>query len=166
MHPPIPDLDRIDRRLLALLQKKARMTNKELAAQVGLAPSSCHSRVQRLIETGVVRGFHADVDPRALGIGLQAIVAVQLTGNPRARSESYVREIRSLPEVVNVYHVAGRNDLLLHVAVRDVEHMHELVMDKLSSRPEVNQLESTLIYEHTNAPQLPDLVDPPIDAEP
>jgi len=159
MNPAKEPLDRIDRHLLTLLQKDARMSNKELAAAVGLAPSSCHGRVQRLIESGVLRGFHAEVDPAALGIALQAIVAVRLRGNPADRIQRFVQEVGSLAEVVEVFHVAGRNDLLLHIAVRDVEHMRELVMEKLSSQSAVDGLESALIYHHSSSPGLPDLVD-------
>lgn len=79
-------LDRIDRAILAHLQKNARLSNKELAAKVGLAPSSCLARVQRLTKQGVIKGFHAFVDPQALGIGLQALVAVKLKQHSRRRS--------------------------------------------------------------------------------
>jgi len=135
------------------------MSNKELAAEVGLAPSSCHGRVSRLIETGVLRGFHAEVDPHALGIHIQSIVAVRLTGNPKERLASFLEHVREQEEVVEIFHVAGRNDLLLHIAVRDVEHMRRLVMEGLSDRPEVAQIESAIVYAHERVPGLPDLAD-------
>ena len=137
------------------------MSNKELAAAVGLAPSSCHGRVARLVETGVLRGFHAEVDPHALGIHLQSIVAVRLTGNPKERLASFLAHVREQEEVVDIFHVAGRNDLLLHVAVRDVEHMRRLVMEQLSARPEVAQIESAIVYAHERVPGLPDLEEHP-----
>ena len=80
---PAP-LDRIDRAILAALQQNARLANKELSARVGLAESSCHERVKRLVQSGVLRGFHAEVDPRALGVGLQALVAVRLARHTSA----------------------------------------------------------------------------------
>jgi DNA-binding Lrp family transcriptional regulator len=83
MERPHVPLDRIDRALVRALQKDARLSNKELAAQVGLAPSSCLERVRRLRRTGVLRGFHADVAPEALGVGLQALIAVQLRQHSR-----------------------------------------------------------------------------------
>lgn len=153
------ELDRIDRHILALLQKDARMSNRELAATVGLAASSCHGRVQRLLESGVLRGFHAEVDPHALGIHLQSVVAVQLTGNPKERIASFLTHARALEEVVEIFHVAGKNDLLLHVAVRDVDHLRRLVMEELSARPEVAQIESVIVYAHERGPGFPDLVD-------
>jgi DNA-binding Lrp family transcriptional regulator len=76
-------IDRIDGRILDELQKNARLSNKELAGRVGLAPSSCLERVRRLRRDGVPRGFHAEVDPGALGIGLQALIAVRLARHSR-----------------------------------------------------------------------------------
>ena len=72
------ELDATDRELLRLLQGDARMTNNELAQRVGIAPSTCHGRVRRLIDSGVIRGFFADVDPAAVGRPLRAMVAVSL----------------------------------------------------------------------------------------
>jgi DNA-binding Lrp family transcriptional regulator len=81
--PLLPALDRIDFALLAALQKDARLSNKELAARVALAPSSCLERVRRLREEGVLTGFRAQVDPRALGIAMQALVFVRLARHAR-----------------------------------------------------------------------------------
>ncbi|HMR09433.1 MAG TPA: AsnC family transcriptional regulator [Polyangiaceae bacterium] len=73
------ELDRIDRRLLGLLSKDARTSNKELAAAVGLSPSACHERVKQLMQSKALRGFHADVDPRALGIQIRSVIFVRLS---------------------------------------------------------------------------------------
>jgi DNA-binding Lrp family transcriptional regulator len=116
-------LDRIDHEILAALQKNARLSNKELAAEVGLAPSSCLARVARLIRDGVLRGFHADVDPKALGIGLEALVFVRVVRHQSALMAGLWDHLISLPEVREVYYVAGSHDLVVHVVVRDVEHL-------------------------------------------
>lgn len=152
------DLDRIDRAILTQLQKDARISNKELAAAVGLAPSSCHGRVRRLVEQGALRGFHADVAPRARGVGLQALVSVQLSGNPQTRLASFLDHALAQEEVVEAFQTSGANDLLLLIAVRDVEHMRHLVMDVLASRDEVAHLESVVVYGHHRTEGLPDLV--------
>ncbi|HEX5580372.1 MAG TPA: Lrp/AsnC family transcriptional regulator [Gemmatimonadaceae bacterium] len=141
-------LDRTDRAILAALQQNARLTNKELAARVGLAESSCLERVRRLVGSGVLRGFHADVDPRALGVGLQALVAVRLARHTRAAVESFRRSMLELREAVEVFHVAGANDFLVHVAVRDSDELRDLILRAFTSRPEVAHVETSLIYEH------------------
>lgn len=141
-------LDRTDHALVAALQQDARLSNKELAARVGLAPSSCLERVRRLVRTGVLAGFHADVDPRALGVALEAMVAVRLVRHGRGEYEAFRRHALSLPEARAVFHVAGATDFLVHVAVRDSDHLRELILAAFTARPEVAHVETSLIFEH------------------
>lgn len=150
-----PELDRIDFAILEALQKDARLSNKELAAEVGLAQSSCLARVARLRETSVLRSFHADVEPRAVGVGLQAMIAVRLRHHSRELVEEFRRHALALPEVLAVYHVAGATDFLVHVAVRDADHLRDVGMDAFTTRPEVANLETSLIFEHFRSPGLP-----------
>ncbi len=143
-----PDLDRIDFDILASLQQNARITNKDLAKRVGLAESSCLERVRRLVGSGVVRGFHAELDLRAVGVDLQALVAVRLARHTRKAFEAFRRSMLALDQAVSVFHVAGANDFLVHVAVRDSDALRELILDAFTSRPEVAHVETSLIYEH------------------
>lgn len=140
-------LDRTDRAILALLQKNARLSNKELAARVGLAPSSCLARVQRLTKDGVLRGFHAFVAPDALGIGLQALIAVKLKQHSREKVRAFMRHLLGLPEVVALYHVTGAMDFQVHVAVRGTDHLRDLALDAFTIRPEVESIQTALLFE-------------------
>ncbi|MBS1784495.1 MAG: Lrp/AsnC family transcriptional regulator [Acidobacteria bacterium] len=140
-------LDRTDRAILALLQKNARLSNKELAARVGLAPSSCLARVQRLTKEGVLRGFHAFVAPNALGIGLQALIAVKLKQHSREKVRAFMRHLLALPEVVALYHVTGAMDFQVHVAVRGTDHLRDLALDAFTVRPEVESIQTALLFE-------------------
>jgi len=164
MTPPIPALDRTDREIVALLQKDARISNKELASKVHLAPSSCHGRVRRLEELGVLRGSHAAVDPKALGVHLRCIVMVRLVDHAEKQTAQLQGYLRELPEVCDLFLIAGHDDLLLHVAVRDTEHLRMLVMDAIGSRPEVADIHTSLIYEHASRGGFPDLTDGPTEA--
>jgi DNA-binding Lrp family transcriptional regulator len=148
-------LDRIDFAILATLQQDARLSNKELAARVNLAQSSCLVRARRLRESGVLGSYHAEVDPRALGIGLQAMVAVRLRRHSRGLVEAFRAHARTLPEVLSVYHVAGETDFLVHVAVRDADHLRDLAMDAFTTRPEVARIQTSLIYERIRRWPLP-----------
>jgi DNA-binding Lrp family transcriptional regulator len=148
-------LDRIDFDLLTLLQNDARMSNKELAAHVGLAPSTCLERVRRLREGGAILGFHAAVDPAALGIGLQALMAVRISHHAREVIERFQAHVLALPEVVAVYYLAGANDFLVHVAVRDADHLHAVALDSIATRPEVQHMETALIFDHQQRRELP-----------
>jgi DNA-binding Lrp family transcriptional regulator len=96
------DIDDTDRRILAALHADARMANSALAELVGVAPSTCHGRVRRLQELGVIRGFYTDVDPVALGLPLQAMISVTLQSNARGKIRSFIQNIRRRPQVMDV----------------------------------------------------------------
>lgn len=154
-------MDRIDFAILRALQNDGRLSNKELAAKVGLAPSSCLVRMKRLTEIGVLRGFHADIEPRALGIGLQALISVRLAQHSRELLESFRAHALALPETVALYHLAGRDDFLVHVAVRDSDHLRDLALDAFTRRREVAHLETSLVFEHAHTGALPILESEP-----
>ena len=124
------ELDRIDFAILTILQKNGRISNKRLAERVGLAPSSCLERVRRLVRNGVVRGFRGEVEPAWLGIGLQAIIAVRLQQHSRELVDTFRDYVLGLPEVRYVYHVAGADDFLIHVAARDTEDLRSFVVEQ------------------------------------
>lgn len=144
-------LDRIDREIVAALANNARLSNKEIAARVGLAPSSCHERVKRLIGSGVLRGFHADVDPAALGLGLEAMISVRMKEHSRENYDRFRAHLLSLSEVAGIYHTSGENDFLVHVLVRDAHHLRDFAIDSIITRPEVGHIETGLIFEHVRA---------------
>lgn len=149
------ELDRIDCDILNLLQKDARLSNKELASAVGLAPSSCLTRVQRLRSAGVLRGAHAEVDPAAMGVGLQALIAVQLRQHSRAQVKAFWKHALGLPEVLAVFHVAGTHDFQVHVAVRDAHHLRDLALDAFTTRTEVAHIQTSLIFEWAKSALMP-----------
>jgi DNA-binding Lrp family transcriptional regulator len=152
---PSSTLDRIDFEILEALQHDARLSNKELAARVGLAPSSCLLRVRALTTHGVVSGVHAQVSPEALGIGVQALIAVRLVQTSRDAFRALRAYVETLPEVLAVFHVSGAADLQLHVAVRGVTDLRDLICDRLATRKEVDRCESSIIYSFTRNPRLP-----------
>ena len=145
-------LDDVDRRLLAELERDGRISNKELAALAGIAPSTCHARVRALRESGVLRGFHAQVDPEAVGRGLQAMIAVRVQPSARARLAEVAHRLAQRPEVRDVYLLAGADDVLVHVAVRDSRQLRSFVLEHLSTRPEVAHTQTSLVFEHLHAP--------------
>lgn len=151
------EVDRIDREILALLAKDARMTNKELAETVGLSQSACLERVRRLTDKGAIRGAHADVDPAAFGIGLQALVSVQLERHTRAAVVRFEEKAIALPQVVALYHTTGRNDYIAHAVAQDMEHLRDFTLDAITSLPDVGRVETSLVFRATHKPVWPDL---------
>jgi len=141
-------LDRIDREIVAALSNNARLSNKELAARVGLAPSSCLERFRRLVRDGVLTGFRAEVDAKALGLGLEAMISVRLKQHTRESFEAFRAHVQTLPEVIDAYHVTGANDFLVHVRVADADRLRDFAIDAFTTRPEVGHLETALVFEH------------------
>ena len=117
--------------------------------------------MKRLEADGVFRGFHADVDPAALGIGLQAMITVRLRRHSADEVEAFRSHATSMPEVVSVSHVTGRNDFLVHVVVRDADHLRELAVSGFTTLPEIAHIETALIFEHVGGGSLPDLTEQP-----
>jgi DNA-binding Lrp family transcriptional regulator len=152
-------LDRTDRALVAALQKNARISNKDLAALVGLAPSTCLERVRALVARGVVKGFHAEIDRDALGRGLEAIVAVRVRPHSRENVDAFWGYALGLPEVVEVFHVTGADDFLVHVGLADMEALRNFVLDRLTVRPEIAHVETRLIFGQQRRPALEPLYD-------
>ncbi|CAM3026536.1 Lrp/AsnC family transcriptional regulator [Williamsia muralis] len=147
VRPRTAGLDDVDRKILALLQTDARMSNSALAAEVGIAASTCHGRIRRLVDIGVVRGFFADIDPAAVGRPLRAMVAVSLQSDARGQIRRFVAEIGGHDEVIDVFFLAGTDDYLLHVATADTETLRQFV-EMLNSRPEVAGTTTSLVFEH------------------
>jgi DNA-binding Lrp family transcriptional regulator len=142
------DLDGVDRRILGLLHADARMTNNALAEAVGIAPSTCHGRVRRLVDLGVIRGFYTDVDPVAVGMPLQAMISVSLQSSARGKIRSFIQQIRGRRQVMDVYFLAGADDFLLHVAARDTEDLRSFVVENLNADADVAGTQTSLIFEH------------------
>ena len=153
------DLDRTDFDFIALLQNDARMANKELAKRVRLAPSTCLGRVRHLEEREVFQGFHARVDPEVLGIGLQALVQVRLDRHTRDVVEAFQAHVDALEEVVSFWHVSGAMDFIVHLVVRDAEHLRDFAMDAFTSWPHIAQVETSMVFHHAVKPRWPNLND-------
>lgn len=142
------ELDEVDRRILSALHADARISNSALADAVGVAPSTCHGRVRRLQDLGVIRGFYADIDPAAIGLPLQAMVSVSLQANARGKIGRFIQQIRSRPQVIDVYFLAGADDFIIHVAARDTDHLRSFVVDNLNADADVAGTQTSLIFEH------------------
>ncbi|MCV7278527.1 Lrp/AsnC family transcriptional regulator [Mycolicibacterium flavescens] len=141
-------LDDVDRRILTALHRDARLSNNALAEQVGIAPSTCHGRVRRLQDIGVIRGFYTDIDPAAIGLPLQAMISVSLQSNARGKIHSFIQQIRQRPQVMDVYFLAGADDFILHVAARDTDDLRSFVVENLNADADVAGTQTSLIFEH------------------
>ncbi len=139
-------MDALDRRILIELQRDGSLTNARLAELVGLSQSAMSERVRRLEGEGHISGYRALVNPTSLGLGLQAFLAVELVHHATDCIEGFERGVVALADVRACYHVAGRFDYLLHVALRDLEHLGLLIKDDIAAIPGVDKVETMLVY--------------------
>jgi DNA-binding Lrp family transcriptional regulator len=157
---PQPAVDPVDRAILELVAADARITNQRLAERVGVAPSTALARLRSLRERGVIRGFHAELDLSALGRPLQALIAVRLAVHAREQIDAFTSNVRGLPGVLMVFHLAGATDYLVWVAAADAQDLREFVVGHLASHPSVAHAETSLIYEHQRGPGIWGAADP------
>lgn len=138
-------LDRIDLQLLSLLQRDGRATNADIAIQVNLSASACLRRVQRLEASGVIQGYAALVDPKRVGLGLQAFVRVQLEKHGQHGLDRFIEGVDSWDEVVACHALTGDMDYLLQVVVQDLEHFSRFLLDKLINATGVADVNSSFV---------------------
>lgn len=150
--PPL--LDEIDRAIVSALVEDGRLANTALARSVGIAESTCLGRVRSLRDRGVITGIHASVDPATLGLPVQAMIAVRFGGHVREQVEEFQSEVRELPGVLSVIHVSGANDFLVHVAAASSDALRDIILDELTNRPGVANVETSLIFEATRGTAL------------
>ena len=135
------DLDQVDRTILAELQADGRMTNVELARRVGLSAPPCLRRVRRLEEQGVIRGYHADLDPQVLGWQITFFALVGLETQKEAVLSSFERMVTSWPEVRECHMIRGGGDFLLRLVARDTQHENALT-SRLTEAPHVLRVQT------------------------
>lgn len=150
-------LDATDRQILNLLYQDPRLSNKEIASRVGLAPSTCLERLKRLQTDNVITGQRLLLDFNAIGGHIQAMISVRLSDHNRETVDGFQQSLLPLPEVISVYHMGGENDFLVHVTVSDSMHLRDFVFNAITARKEVNHVETALVYDYQSSHTLPDL---------
>ena len=139
-------LDKIDLRILSVLQQDSGVTNQELADQVGLSPSPCLRRVKALEESGLIRGSVTLLDQNMLGLRLTAFIQISMDRHTPDRFEVFEREVMSLPQVKSCSLVTGQSaDYLLEVVVEDMDHYQELLLGKLTRIEGVTGVHSSFL---------------------
>ncbi|MEZ2391410.1 Lrp/AsnC family transcriptional regulator [bacterium RCC_150] len=146
-------VDGIDRSILRYLKEDGRMTATALAAKVGLTVAPCHRRLRDLETSGVIRGYRADIDPGAIGLGFEAIVFVTLRQADRATMSEFEERVAAMSNVVEAQRLFGEPDYLLRVIAADLPAYQRFYDEQLTALPAVERLNSTLVMKNlkTNA---------------
>ncbi len=138
-------MDALDRQVLLALQADGRMSNLALARSLGLSPSAMLGRVRRLERSGVIRGYRAVIDPAALDITVRAFVVARLREHSEQSIQAFEEGIQKVPGVRACYHVTGQFDMVVELAVRDLDHLSQLIRVDIARIPGVMNLETMLI---------------------
>lgn len=141
-------LDELDHKIIKNLQINARQTNRDLAAECKVAPSTALERHRSLERREVINGYHAAINLKAINRGVQALVAISIKPPSRKTYDAFRAWLIEQPEVTSVFVVSGVNDILAQVAVQDTDALYDFVIDGLTQRPEVSDIQSSIIYEH------------------
>ncbi|HEX6862928.1 MAG TPA: Lrp/AsnC family transcriptional regulator [Thermoanaerobaculia bacterium] len=138
-------IDATDLQILTILQSNARTSNADIARQVGMAPSAILERIRKLEQRGIIQGYEARIDPRALGLGLLAYVAVRT--DEKAGDECAGEQLARIPEVQEVHHVAGEDCYLLKVRVKDAKALGRLLQDQIKAVEPVRSTRTTVVLD-------------------
>lgn len=138
-------LDRTDIKILNELQKDANLTNVELAGRINLSPSPCLTRVKKLEQTGIIDRRVTLLNPKVMGLEINAYIQVKLDKQPQSALENFRDAVERIPEVMECNWMTGDCDFLLRVIVRDVEELEHLIASKLSKIDFVSTIRSNLV---------------------
>ena len=139
-------LDRYDRQILEILQSDARISNQDLAARIGLSPSPCLRRVRTLEEAGLIVGYHAQLDPKALGLSLMALIHIAMDAHTPERFANFEARIAEIPQIVECLLITGQQaDYQLKAVVEDMDAFQELLLHHITRIEGVSGVHSSFV---------------------
>lgn len=144
-------MDKIDKKILAELQSNGRLSITELAEKVGLSLSPCHRRLRTLEESGVIKGYHAQLEASCIGLNFSTIVFVTMKDGDKNTLASFEEAIFNIPPIIQAQRLFGDPDYLLHVVVTDLASFQKLYDEKLSALPGVQRLTTTMVMKNVIA---------------
>lgn len=140
-------LDQTDRKILAILQQNAKITNAQLSKDIDLSPAPTLERVRKLETSGIIESYHAKVVPSSIGLGVTTFVHVKLSRHNKANIASFLGKIEAIEEVVECHYITGSSHYLLKVVAKDIEAYQSIILDKLSEIEEIDDLQSMVVLE-------------------
>lgn len=140
-----PKLDKVDRKILEILQKNAKITNAQLSKEIGLSPAPTLERVKKLETSGVIDSYHAKLNTAKVGLGISTFVQIKLTGHDKQSIRSFIDAINKIDEIIECHHVTGSSDFVLRVIAKDIAAYQQLMLDKVNEISVVDSLHSQVI---------------------
>ena len=138
-------LDKIDRKILEILQSNAKITNAQLSKEIGLSPAPTLERVKKLEVTGIIKSYHAMLDTDKIGLGVSTFVYVTLKGHNRGNIDVFLEAINKIEEIIECHHVTGTGDFILKIIAENISSYQKLMLEKVSDITVVDNLQSMII---------------------
>ena len=138
-------LDKIDRKILEILQSNAKITNAQLSKDIGLSPAPTLERGKKLETSGIISSYHAKLDTDKVGLGVQTFVQVTLKGHNKKNIDLFLNEINNIREVIECHHITGTGDFILKIISSDIQAYQKLMLEKVSEIEVVDGLQSMII---------------------
>ena len=138
-------LDQIDKKILEILQSNAKITNSQLAQEIGLSTAPTLERVRKLENGGLILSYHAEIDVKQMGLGTGVFVLISLSGHKKNQIMSFVDKVNKIPEVIECHHITGSGDFLLKVLTRDISSYQQLILNTLVDIEEIGNMQSMMI---------------------
>jgi Lrp/AsnC family leucine-responsive transcriptional regulator len=142
---PNVKIDATDRKILEILQANSNITNAQLAKEIGLSPAPTLERVNKLETSGVIRSYHAVIDPASVGLGVSTFVMASLKGHNKDNIEKFITAIKRINEIVECHHVTGSADFILKIVCVDIAAYQQLMLERVSNIDVVDSLQSMVI---------------------
>tara|TARA_B100000809_G_scaffold124873_1_gene123097 strand:+ start:2533 stop:2991 length:459 start_codon:yes stop_codon:yes gene_type:complete len=139
------ELDSKDIQILSLLLNNARLSNKEIAAKIEIAQSSTHDRMKKLTQKGYFKGASVQIDQKKLGLNIEVMLAIKLNKQHRSIIADFTEKASQLPGVIQLFHMAGNYDFILHIAVKDSDELRTFILDRLSTLDYIQSTETTMV---------------------
>ena len=154
--------DKIDRRILEILQKSAKITNAQLSKDIGLSPAPTLERVKKLENLGVINSYHAKLDISKIGLGVTTFVLVTLSGHNKENIDKFIEEINTVDEVIECHHITGAGDFILKIISKDIPAYQKLMLEKVSDIKVVDNMQSMVVlstFKDSKVMPIPDSTD-------
>ena len=141
----VQKIDDIDKKILEILQARAKITNAKLSEEIGLSPAPTLERVKKLEQMGIISSYHAKLNTEKIGLGVTTFVLATLVGHNRANIERFIEAIDKIPEVIECHHITGAGDFILKVIAKDISSYQKLMLEKVIDIPQVDNMQSMVV---------------------
>ena len=138
-------LDSLDRQILEKLQMNAKITNAQLAQEIGLSAAPTLERVRKLENSGLIKSYHAQLDTEKLGLGVGIFILISLSSHKKNQIKTFLEKIYQIPEVIECHHITGAGDFLLKVLTKDIPSYQALILEKLVDVEEIGNMQSMVV---------------------